>query len=53
MEKLLAKVATDAILFTPGFSAAVKGWRGPLKEEEIPNAHEFGKKFGQEILKLE
>ena len=50
MENLLAKVAPGARLITPGFSAAVDGFRGPLSEVEIPKAHEFGKTLGLEIL---
>ena len=51
MEKLLSKVVPDIKLITPGLSALVRGFRGPLDEAEIPKAHEFGRKIGQEILK--
>jgi flavodoxin len=50
MEKLLTKVAPNAYLITPGFSAAVEGFRGPLSKAEIPKAREFGKALGKEIL---
>jgi flavodoxin len=50
MEKLLTKVASGARLISPGFSCLVEGFRGPLSEEEIPKAREFGKTIGQEIL---
>jgi flavodoxin len=50
MESLLTKVSPDARLITPGFSGRVKGFRGPLSDEEIPKAYEFGKTIGQEML---
>ncbi|MHA1924685.1 MAG: flavodoxin family protein [Candidatus Thorarchaeota archaeon] len=50
MEKLLTKVASSARLITPGFSCRVEGFRGPLSEEEIPRAREFGRTIGREIL---
>ena len=51
MEKLLSKVASDARMISPGLSSSVKGFRGPLNDEEIPKAHEFGRMVGEEILK--
>ncbi|MFW9803093.1 MAG: flavodoxin family protein [Candidatus Thorarchaeota archaeon] len=50
MESLLTKIAPDARLITPGFSCRVEGFRGPLREEELPQAREFGKTIGLEIL---
>jgi flavodoxin len=50
MENLLTKVAPEARLFTPGFSGRVNGFRGPLSEDELPRAREFGKTLGLEIL---
>jgi len=50
MEKLLTKVAPDSRLISPGFSAAVDGFRGPLSGVEIPKAREFGNTLGKEIL---
>ncbi len=41
MEKILAKVAPDARIISPGLSALVHGFRGPLDEKEIPIAQEF------------
>jgi flavodoxin len=51
MDKNLRKSAPGAILISPGFSAKVDSIRGPITESEIPKAHEFGRKLGQEILK--
>lgn len=50
MESLLTKVAPGAHLITPGFSCRVEGFRGPLSEVELPQAREFGKAFGLQIL---
>jgi len=50
MDKLLRKVATGAKIINPGFSAKVDGVRGPLNENAIPAAHQFGSTIGQEIL---
>jgi flavodoxin len=51
MEGTIRKKAPGARLITPGFSAVVDGFRGPLSAHEIPKAIEFGKSIGQEILK--
>ena len=50
MDKKLSKSAPGAIQIRPGFSAKVDSVRGPISEEEIPRAHEFGRKLSQEIL---
>lgn len=50
MDKKLKKVAGDAKVISPGFSAKVESPRGPIVAEEIPRAHEWGRKFGQEVL---
>jgi len=50
MDKQLRKAAPRAVLISPGFSARVDGVRGPITETEIPKAHEFGRRLGQEIL---
>jgi flavodoxin len=49
MDKLLKKVAIDAKVINPGFSGKVDGIRGPLNENAIPAAHQFGRTIGQEI----
>lgn len=50
LESIISKKAPDMILFSPGFSALVKGMEGPLEESEIPKAQEFGRQFGQKLL---
>ena len=52
MDKKLRKVARDARVVSPGFSAKVEGVRGPIIAEEIPRAHEFGVAFAEEVLQL-
>ncbi|MHA2142441.1 MAG: flavodoxin family protein [Candidatus Thorarchaeota archaeon] len=51
MEELLAKKAPGARLVTPGFSALVDGFQGPLNAEDAVKGKEFGKAIGQELLK--
>ncbi len=50
MESDIKKRAPGMRLVTPGLSALVDGFRGPLNPEEIPRAREFGKAFGAELL---
>jgi flavodoxin len=52
MDKKLRKVAQNAKVISPGFSAKVEGVRGPIVAEEIPRAHDFGKVFAEEVLQL-
>ena len=49
MEKLLMKLAPDARPVSPGLSALVHGWRGPLADSEFERARAFGKMIGQEM----
>ena len=50
MDRKLRKVARDAKVISPGFSAKVEGPRGPIEAEEIPRAHEWGRTYGLEVL---
>lgn len=50
MDKKLRKVAREAKVISPGFSAKVDGPRGPITASEIPRVHEFGRQFAQEVL---
>ncbi|MHA2021439.1 MAG: flavodoxin family protein [Candidatus Thorarchaeota archaeon] len=50
MEELLTKKAPGARLVTPGFSALVDGYEGPLNAEDAAKGKEFGKTIGQELL---
>ncbi|MHA2378566.1 MAG: flavodoxin domain-containing protein [Candidatus Thorarchaeota archaeon] len=50
MESEIQKRAPGMKLFTPGLSALVDGFRGPLNEAELPKAREYGKSFGAELL---
>jgi flavorubredoxin len=50
MESEIKKRAPGMNLFTPGMTALVDGFRGPLNEAELPKAREFGKAFGAELL---
>ena len=50
MEELLTKKAPAAKLVTPGFSALVDGYEGPLNAEDAAKGKEFGKMIGQELL---
>jgi len=49
IEDELKKKVAGAKVFSPGFSALVLGQQGPLKEDELPKAREFGKKFATEL----
>ena len=50
MDKKLRKLARDAKVISPGFSAKVDSPKGPITAEEIPRAHEWARKFGLEVL---
>ncbi|MFW9911898.1 MAG: flavodoxin family protein [Candidatus Thorarchaeota archaeon] len=50
MEEVLMKKAPDARIVSPGFSALVDGYEGPLNAEDAVKGKEFGKTFGQELL---
>ncbi len=50
MEELLTKKTPEARLVTPGFSALVDGYEGPLNEEDAARGKEFGKMIGQDLL---
>ncbi len=50
MEELLTKKAPGARIITPGFSALVDGYEGPLNEEDAVKGKEFGRAIGQELL---
>jgi len=49
MESILAKVADDARVITPGHSALVHGFRGPLHESEGQRANDFGRRIAKEL----
>jgi flavodoxin len=51
MEELLTKKAPGAQLVTPGFSALVDGYEGPLNAEDAVKGKQFGITIGQELLK--
>ncbi|MFW9845475.1 MAG: flavodoxin family protein [Candidatus Thorarchaeota archaeon] len=50
MEELLTKRAPRVRLITPGFSALVDGFEGPLNADDAIKAIEFGRTFGRELL---
>ena len=50
MEQLLSKKAPGATLVTPGFSALVDGYEGPLNDEDSAKGIEFGRTFGQKLV---
>ena len=50
MEELLMKKAPGARIVSPGFSALVDGYEGPLNAEAAVKGKEFGKAFGQELV---
>ncbi|MFW9800283.1 MAG: flavodoxin domain-containing protein [Candidatus Thorarchaeota archaeon] len=50
MESEIKKRAPGMRLVTPGFTALVDGFRGPLNPAELPKAREFGKAFGVKLL---
>jgi menaquinone-dependent protoporphyrinogen IX oxidase len=47
--KEAAKKAPRAKIFTPGFTALVDGYEGPLNAAEPAKAREFGQRFAQEL----
>ena len=49
MESILTKVAADTRLITPGHSALVHGFRGPLHESEEQRANDFGRRIAKEL----
>jgi hypothetical protein len=49
IEKIIMKKASGAKLLTPGMSALVLGREGPLQDGELEKAHEYGRKFGQDL----
>ncbi|MFQ5833324.1 MAG: flavodoxin family protein [Candidatus Thorarchaeota archaeon] len=50
MESEIKRRAPGMRLVTPGFTALVDGFRGPLNPAELPRARDFGKAFGAELL---
>ena len=49
IEEEVTKKAPRAKIFSPGLTALVDGYEGPLNEAEPARAHEFGKRFAQEL----
>lgn len=49
IEDELKKKMSGAKVISPGLSALVLGREGPLQDNELPKAREFGKKFAQEL----
>jgi len=49
IEGELKKKIPGAKVISPGLSALVLDRKGPLKDDELPKAREFGKKFAQEL----
>ena len=49
IEGELKKRISGAKVMSPGLSAIVLGREGPLRDDELPKAREFGKKFAQEL----
>ena len=49
IEGELKKKISGAKVISPGLSALVLGREGPLKDDELPKAREFGMKFAQEL----
>jgi len=49
IEGEVSKRAPRAKIFTPGLTALVDGYEGPLNATEPPKAREFGKKFAKEL----
>jgi flavodoxin len=49
IEGELKKRISEAKVISPGLSAIVLGREGPLKDDELPKAREFGKKFAAEL----
>ena len=49
IEDELKKKISGAKVISPGLSAIVLDRKGPLRDDELPKAREFGKKFAQEL----
>ncbi|MFW9965081.1 MAG: flavodoxin family protein [Candidatus Sifarchaeia archaeon] len=49
IEEEVSKKAPRAKIFTPGLTARVDGYEGPLNAAEPAKAREFGKKFAEEL----
>jgi flavodoxin len=49
IEDKLKKKISGAKVFSPGLSAIVLSREGPLQDDELPKAREFGKMFAQEL----
>ena len=49
IEGELKKKISGAKVISPGLSALVLSREGPLKDDELPKAREFGKRFAQEL----
>lgn len=49
IEDELKKKAKGAKVFSPGLTALVLDRKGPLQDDELPKAREFGKKFAEEL----
>ena len=49
IEDLLKKRFSAAKIVSPGLSAIVLDRKGPLRDDELPKAREFGKKFAAEL----
>jgi flavodoxin len=49
MEELIVEKLPGLSLVKPGLSALVLGMKGPLAEDALPKAREFGRQFGQKL----
>ena len=49
IEKIVRKKSPGARVMTPGLSALVDGFKGPLNSSEPARAREFGQRFAQEL----
>ena len=49
IEGELKKRIKGAKVISPGLSALVLGRQGPLQDDELPKAREFGKRFAEEL----
>lgn len=50
IEDLLRNKTKGAKIFSPGLTALVEGFKGPLKDDEPAKARNFGQKFAQELV---
>ncbi|UCE09293.1 MAG: FprA family A-type flavoprotein [Candidatus Thorarchaeota archaeon] len=50
MEGMIAEKLSGLTLVKPGLSALVVGFRGPLADDALQKAREFGSDFGQRLL---